>query len=126
MMLSGVDESIFNNVFAVGLREIQELGTLTGTQAASHLFALTAGMDRVSLVDVMRDLRARRAGIVADEGAGAIANLIAQRDKLQAEIKHLAARPPSGSNWSGSFPLPTAGQGYRSQCRAAGTPTARR
>ena len=47
MMLDGVDETIFSNVFAVGLREIQELGTLTGTQAASHLFALTAGMDRV-------------------------------------------------------------------------------
>ena len=89
VMLSGVDESIFNNVCAVGLREIQELGTLTGTQAASHLFALTAGMDRVSLVDVMRDLRTRRTSIVADEGEHAIANLIARRDKLQGEIKQL-------------------------------------
>jgi len=92
VMLSGVDESIFNNVFAVGLREIQELGTLTGTQAASHLFALTAGMDRVSLVDVMRDLRGRRSKLVAaDDGQaeGALARLISQREKLREEIKQL-------------------------------------
>ena len=46
----------FNNVFAVGLRELQELGTLDDTNAADLLYKLTTGLDRVSLIDVMRDL----------------------------------------------------------------------
>jgi uncharacterized protein YhaN len=49
-LLSQIDESIFNNVFSVGLREIQELGALNNTQAAEHLYRLTSGLDRVSLV----------------------------------------------------------------------------
>ena len=32
VLLSGIDESIFNNVFAVGIRELQELATLDDTQ----------------------------------------------------------------------------------------------
>ncbi|MBN1589719.1 MAG: AAA family ATPase, partial [Pirellulales bacterium] len=55
-LLSGVDEPTFNHVFAVGLREIQELGTLGDLEAAALLFRLSAGLDRVSLVDVMREL----------------------------------------------------------------------
>jgi uncharacterized protein YhaN len=92
MMLSGVDEAIFNNVFAVGLREIQELGTLSGTQAATHLFALTAGMDRVSLVDVMRDIRDRRDALVSPEGHGHLAELLARREKLTNEIDALRGK----------------------------------
>ncbi|MCA9162991.1 MAG: AAA family ATPase, partial [Planctomycetales bacterium] len=51
-LLSGIDESTFNNVFAVGLRELQELNTLNDTDAADQLYKLTTGLDRVSLVDV--------------------------------------------------------------------------
>jgi uncharacterized protein YhaN len=32
-LLAGIDEPTFNNVFAVSLNEMQELGTLSGTQA---------------------------------------------------------------------------------------------
>jgi uncharacterized protein YhaN len=35
-LLSGIDEPIFRNVFAVGLRELQELGTLDDTEAAAN------------------------------------------------------------------------------------------
>ncbi len=55
-LLAGVDEATFSNVFAVGLRELQELGTLDDTNAADLLYKLTTGLDRVSLIDVMRDL----------------------------------------------------------------------
>jgi uncharacterized protein YhaN len=36
-LISDIDEPIFNNVFAIGLREIQELGALNGTAAAEQL-----------------------------------------------------------------------------------------
>ena len=35
-LLCGVDESTFNNVFALGLREIQELGSLVARRAAGR------------------------------------------------------------------------------------------
>ncbi len=53
-LLGSIDESIFTNVFAIGLRELQELSTLDDTTAADELYKLSSGLDRVSLVDVMR------------------------------------------------------------------------
>lgn len=58
--LSGVDETVYNNVFAIGIRELQELATLNDTEAAEQLYNLTTGMDRVSLVDVMSELESAR------------------------------------------------------------------
>ena len=89
-LLSGVDEAIFNNVFAVGLRELQELGTLSDTDAAALLYSLSIGLDRVSLVEVMHELnglagphpRPRRRPL-PDRTA------LAERDKLRAEIVEL-------------------------------------
>ena len=97
-LLSGIDEPIFNNVFAVGLRELQELGTLDDTEAAAHLYKLTSGLDRVSLIDVMRQLEAARNQILAADGSRSeLLELIGQRDALRAEIKELAG---SGQRWT--------------------------
>ncbi len=98
-LLSGIDEPIFNNVFAVGLRELQELGTLNDTEAADQLYKLTSGLDRVSLVDVMRQLEAARDRILASDGSQSqIADLLQRRDRLQEEIKDLVA---GGRRWAG-------------------------
>ncbi len=67
-LLSGVDEAIFNNVFAVGLRELQELGTLSDTDAATLLYSLSIGLDRVSLVEVMHELNGSRDRILDHSG----------------------------------------------------------
>ena len=64
-LLGQVDEPTFNNVFAVGLREIQELGTLGDTQAADELYSLALGLDRVSLADVLAELEASRNRLLA-------------------------------------------------------------
>ena len=92
-LLGGVDEAIFNNVFAVGLREIQQLATLNDTQAAQHLYDLTTGLDRVSLFEVMRELTASRLRIIADdERPGQLTQLHAQRQKLEEEVRLLRSR----------------------------------
>ncbi len=93
-VLSDVDESIFNNVFAIGLREIQELNTLNSTDAAEHLYKLTSGLDRVSLVDVMRDLRDRRERIwaTAEENPGKMRIASEKRRELMKEISELMTR----------------------------------
>ena len=96
-MLCGIDEAIFNNVFAVGLRELQELGTLDDTEAAAQLYKLTSGLDRVSLLDVMRDTAAARNRILAVDGSGSqLRELVGQRDKLQAQIHEATMR---GERW---------------------------
>jgi uncharacterized protein YhaN len=88
-LLSNLDEQIFNNVFAIGLRELQELATLNDTEAAQQLYKLSSGMDRVSLVDVMSELEGSRQRILpAGDQAGELDKLLARRDKLRADIEN--------------------------------------
>ena len=88
--LSNIDESIFNNVFAVGLEELQELRTLNDTEAAALLYNLSAGLDRVSLVEVMQELRASRNRLLdAAGGPSQVLQLLSERDKLLVEIEDL-------------------------------------
>ena len=98
-LMSDIDESIFVNVFAIGLQEIQELNALNGTAAAEQLYRLTSGMDRVSLVDVMRDQANRRGKIWSTDGetTSQLAALSEQRQKLLREIDELKQR---SKRWS--------------------------
>ncbi len=92
VLLSNVDEPVFNNVFAIGLREIQELATLSDTEAAELLYSLSAGLDRVSLVDVLRELENSRNRILdAAGGQCQVVQLLVQREKLRGEIEEIGA-----------------------------------
>lgn len=98
MLLGQVDESIFTNVFAIGLRELQELSTLDDTSAADELYKLSSGLDRVSLVDVIKQLRGAREQIA---GSGAdhsqMQRLMSQREKLKDEIEQVSN---NGRRWT--------------------------
>jgi uncharacterized protein YhaN len=98
-LMSDIDESIFTNVFAIGLREIQELGALNSTAAADQLYKLTSGLDRVSLIDVMRDLRERREKIWGSDAKkeSRLAELSERKQKLLREIDELKQR---SKRWS--------------------------
>ena len=92
LLLSGVDEATYSNVFACGLREIQELGSLDDTSAADHLYKLTTGLDRVSLVDVMRELGTSRERLLSTEDRPSeISSLMRERDRLSADIEQLSS-----------------------------------
>lgn len=92
VLLSNVDEPVFNNVFAVGLREIQELATLSDTEAAELLYSLSAGLDRVSLVEVLRELGNSRNRILDATGKPCqVVQLLAEREKLCVEIEELGS-----------------------------------
>ncbi len=101
MLLGQVDEAIFTNVFAIGLRELQELNTLDDTAAADELYKLSSGLDRVSLVEVMRRLRKARENLVGtdpnDPADGRVAELLLRRDKLRTEIEDLSRK---GRRWA--------------------------
>ena len=100
-VLAGIDESLYSNVFAVGLREIQYLGTLNDTSAAEQLYNLTAGLDRVSLANTIGELAAARAQILAtDDAPSEIAELFDQHEKLHDEIEELLSQSRSWLNLS--------------------------
>jgi uncharacterized protein YhaN len=89
-MLAEIDEETFNNVFAVELREMQELGALSDTAAAELLYNLTAGLDRVSLAEVLRELENSRNRILDADGKPClVASLQAEREKHRAAIDEL-------------------------------------
>jgi uncharacterized protein YhaN len=90
-LMAGIDEPTYSNVFAVGLKEIQELGSLDGTAAADYLYRLTSGLDRVSLVDVIREVEAARERLLASDPAASsqLIDLVERRDKLHGQIEEL-------------------------------------
>lgn len=92
-----VDESTFNNVFAVGLDEIQRLGTLGGSEAAEWIYRLTSGLDRISLYDVIQGLRTSRTHLLGgnEETKSQIAKLVSQKQQLESEIAELAGQTRS-------------------------------
>ena len=102
-LLGQIDEPIFTNVFAIGMRELQELSTLDDTKAADELYKLSSGLDRVSLVDVMRSLRDGRQGIVGDGAlednaeVTKLSGLVHKRERLRDEIQQLTQ---GGRRWS--------------------------
>ena len=102
-LLSDIDESIFTNVFAIGLREIQELGALNSTAAAEQLYKLTSGLDRVSLIDVMRDMRNRRDKIWSTDpkNEARLVELSENRQQLLREIDDLKQRSKRWSRMAG-------------------------
>lgn len=92
-MLCEIDESTYTNIFAIGLGEIQTLGTLDGSQAAEWLYRLTSGLDRVSLYDVIQGLRKTRQDLLSsDDRVSQICQLRQQRDVLRGEIQQLVQR----------------------------------
>jgi len=95
--LAGVDEDIFNNVFTVGLQELQELGSLDATAAAEHLYDLTTGLDRVSLAEVMQFLEDEKAALIENRSGDAeIPLLCKRRQQLGGELDALIRK---GRNW---------------------------
>jgi uncharacterized protein YhaN len=93
-MLGGVDEIVYRNIFAIGLREIQELGSLSDTEAAQWLYKLAVGTDRVSLVDVISELNKARGRLLADgQEPSTIPQLMQQREELRRQsTAHVAVR----------------------------------
>ncbi len=91
-MLADVDEAMFNNIFAVGLDEIQELSTLSDSDAAQLLYDLSSGRDRVSLGEVTRELAAARERLVAPDGRPAhVSQLLEERHRLREQAARLSS-----------------------------------
>jgi uncharacterized protein YhaN len=91
-LLGDVDENTYSNVFSLSLHELQELSTLQETDAGRLLYEMSAGLDRVSLGDVLRELQTSRSRLMTNgEKPSQITDLLSQRDRLRAELDQLTA-----------------------------------
>ncbi len=110
-ILGNAGEGLFENVFAIGLNELQELATLDGADVARHIYGLSLGLDgeRVlttqltiehdrhrllsedRLTGVIVDLAKQLEGVDSQIGktvdvSQRYMDLVAQREKLEAEV----------------------------------------
>jgi uncharacterized protein YhaN len=98
--LEHVDEATYNNIFAVGLREVQELGSLSDTAAAQWLYRLTSGLDRISLYDVIHMLEGTRLRLLNSwEEKSELRTLLSRKEQLRGELDELVAK---GRRWTQS------------------------
>ncbi len=89
-VLSGTDENLFNHVFCVGLRELQELGTLCDTEAARMLYELSTGLGAISLGEVVGTLQEARNRILDSGGRPCeISRLLERRNQLRADLEEI-------------------------------------
>lgn len=86
--LFDLDEGVYSRVFAVGLRELQELGALNDASAARMLYETTLGLEGVSLAEVMDALAESRDHLWGPpEAASRMAELVARRNRLQRDLE---------------------------------------
>ncbi|HEX4131067.1 MAG TPA: AAA family ATPase [Pirellulales bacterium] len=94
-LLANVDEPTFRNVFAVGMREIQQLGSLSDTAAAEKLYRVATGLGRISLAELLRELTASRNRLFTpDAPTSQIVQLAEQCQRLTGEIEQLRELGP--------------------------------
>ena len=96
--LEHVDEPTYLNIFAVGLREVQELNSLSDTAAAQWLYRLTSGLDRISLYDVIHMLEGTRLRLLnsAEEQSEIRSLLVAARAAARRAGRAGRQGPPLG------------------------------
>ena len=68
LLLSDTRESVFNDVFALGVRELQQLSTLGSEQVAEYIYGLSLGAQGRQLLKAIGDVRQRQAVLLNDEG----------------------------------------------------------
>ena len=96
-LLSDTDENIFTDVFAVGVRELQQLSTLGSNQVAEYIYGLSLGPVGRQLLESLGDIRDRRKTLFSENGReGQLPDLfesyselsVAQGNKGEAREKH--------------------------------------
>lgn len=67
-LLSETEEHIFTDVFAVGVRELNQLSTLGSDQVAEYIYGLSLGPQGRQLLDSLSEIRQRRTAVLSTDG----------------------------------------------------------
>lgn len=89
-LLSGAKEGLYENVFAIGLEELQQLGTLSGEEVARHIYGLSLGSEGRRILSA-HSAAQRETSRLADHetGRGVIADLAEQLDKVDRDLDNV-------------------------------------
>jgi uncharacterized protein YhaN len=86
-LLHRTDESLFENVFAVGLNELQEMSTLQGDEVARHIYGLTLGPTGRRLLEATSAIDQQRRDLLDPASrTGRLADLLERDQTLRDEI----------------------------------------
>lgn len=87
---AGVNENVFENVFAIGLNELQELGTLHGDQVAQHIYGLSLGPEGQAILDASSQLtQSQQQLLSSDLKTGKLVGLYQKLDEVNAKLADL-------------------------------------
>ncbi len=78
-----VSESIYRNIFAIGLDELKEIASLESREVAEHVYSLSLGLDGQQLLSMIDQARAERNELLNPEtGTGELAELHGELDSI--------------------------------------------
>jgi len=89
-LVSDVSESVYENIFAIGLYELQELATLESKEVAEHIYSLSLGLDGQQLLQLIEDVRQECSEILdVETGEGRLADLYEDVAKIDAQLEQV-------------------------------------
>lgn len=89
-LLSGVDENVFQNIFAIGIGELQELSTLHEREVADRIYGLTLGPRSKRILEALEFCELELQELADDDGKrGKLIELFERHDRLQSQLKQL-------------------------------------
>lgn len=82
-LLTGTSETLFTDIFAVGVRELQQLATLGTDQVSEYIYGLSMGPQGRQILDAIAGVRTRRQELLREQGAaGRLPELFERYAKL--------------------------------------------
>ncbi|GAX62044.1 hypothetical protein SCALIN_C28_0246 [Candidatus Scalindua japonica] len=88
--LHGVSESIYKNVFAFSLTELQQLDSLENEEINAHIYSAGTGIGDVTLPDILKSVNAQKNKIYKHGGAAQIVPRITKElERVRAEISDI-------------------------------------
>jgi uncharacterized protein YhaN len=89
-LVSDVSESVYENIFAIGLYELQELATLESKEVAEHIYSLSLGLDGQQLLRLIEDVRHECSEILdVETGEGKLAELYEEVARIDAQLEQV-------------------------------------
>jgi uncharacterized protein YhaN len=93
-LMRGADRDLFNSIFAFGLGELQDFGTLGGEGVRGRIYGAAAGLGGTSAIDLERRLRQEQEDLFRPTGRlQPINRLFVRMDELHARIGELTRQP---------------------------------
>jgi uncharacterized protein YhaN len=89
-LVSDVSESVYENIFAIGLYELQELATLESNEVAEHIYSLSLGLDGQQLLRLIEDVRQECNELLnVETGRGKLADLYEEVAKIDVQLEQV-------------------------------------